>query len=68
LCAAGFFDPARCDPKRNYGLGCKSILTAEGTTFVNGGSGSSGFYQLSLAGASHEVVTDLGDIICESVH
>jgi outer membrane usher protein FimD/PapC len=29
-----------------------AIFTAEGMNFVNGGSGSSGFYQLSLAGAA----------------
>ncbi len=36
-----------------------AILTAEGTNFVNGGSGSSGFYQLSIAGATTYIGNDL---------
>ena len=36
-----------------------AILTAEGTNFVNGGSGSSGFYQLSLAGAAAYIGNDV---------
>jgi len=36
-----------------------AILTAEGTNFVNGGSGSSGFYQLSIAGAAAYIGNDV---------
>jgi outer membrane usher protein len=36
-----------------------AILTAEGTNFVNGGSGSSGFYQLSMAGAAAFIGSDV---------
>jgi len=36
-----------------------AILSAEGTDFVNGGSGSSGFYQLSLAGAAAYIGNDV---------
>ena len=35
-----------------------AIFTAEGTNFVNGGSGSSGFYQVSIAGAAAYVGND----------
>ncbi len=36
-----------------------AIYTAEGTNFVNGGSGSSGFYQLSIAGAATYIGNDV---------
>ncbi|HEV2009112.1 MAG TPA: fimbria/pilus outer membrane usher protein, partial [Burkholderiales bacterium] len=36
-----------------------AILSAEGTNFVNGGSGNSGFYQLSLAGAVAYIGNDV---------
>jgi outer membrane usher protein len=36
-----------------------AMLSAEGTNFVNGGSGSSSFYQLSLAGAAAYIGNDV---------
>ena len=36
-----------------------AVLTAEGTNFVNGGSGSSGFYRVSIAGAAAYIGNDV---------